>query len=303
MKTKQDVIQIRNNKLLIIIVVNIAMKYFDTKVYKFVICGLLYPMITHAFSPNLEAKKVVEKAYQQIDLIVQNPGNATVAGNAKQNFSKLFPTKDLFLPDEFKYMKFGITEGSGLRTMNYLKELDTFVQEKKEFSFEHFILSAEEIEVKNDFSSKDLDVRFVRVLVKKKYAYSNSRGNYSFTDTVVVGIEKMNIVMFTNEASSKIGAQIGNVLNSIETMKYQAEMLYRQEKYRDCYNLLKEIVSKANDGDSYYRLAAIVYNRKARKAIGIAEWREQVMQYLLKAVEYGEGNISRKAHNWINWLS
>ncbi len=263
----------------------------------------LYPLFSHAIAPTVEATQIVDKVYQQLSMIAQNPGNVTVAGNARENFLKYFPARDFMIPDEFKYMESGDRESVGLITTRYVGSFDKFVQEKPKFTYSYRIGSVQEIE-SFDFSNKDLDINFVEVLVEKKYSFSDTRGTFSFTDTLIVGIDSKKIVKFENIARHKVGIQNGNTFSTmIETMKAEAAKLAKQGRYKESYNLYLKIVSKATDGDSYYRLAALIYDKDARRAIGIKKWREPVMQYLHKAVEYGQGKISYKAHNWINWLS
>ena len=156
---------------------------------------LCFSQASFSESPTIEARKIVQEAYNQILIIFQNPDNLTVVGDARVKFARLFPTIDFWLPDEFKYMNSG-TGGFKLRIPNYIGIFGKLVQNKKISDFKYNIISAEEIEGPNFLSQERAN--FIQVIAKKEYRYLNK--NIIFSDTLVVDVDSKKIVMFENEA-------------------------------------------------------------------------------------------------------
>lgn len=240
----------------------------------------LHTLLVRAESPVDVAKSVVREAYSQLETVSTN-GNQDIDAYArsKRVFSALFPHDDFFLPDEFSFMEDGIAK-IGIRTANYFKD---FSDLSDNFQFSYRILSEAKCIYPREFNKKDVQADFVNLYVSKSYVFRGK--TVSFTDTLCVNVAKRQIVKFENTARIRNDNAISV---SIETMRAEAASLCQQGRVKEGYELYQQIVQKASDADSYYRMAVLVYDKGSRNDIGIDKKSAMrlTMEYLNKALEY-----------------
>lgn len=261
-----------------------------------------------AMSPDETAWLIVNQAYKQLEKVA-NSNDIDAYGNSKRIFCNLFPTDDMFLPDEFSFMENGENDKIGLRCPNYFKNFRDFAS-SSHFTYER---------VKNIGNSQSLrevsapvhakkyaQTDFVTIFVKKSYGYGAR--TVTLIDTISVNIAKGQIVKFENIARKKEGIQNGNTFNmSIETMRAEAALLYQQGRIKESYEMYKKITNKATDADSYYRMAVLIYDKDTRAKIGMDKKvaMRLTMEYLNKAIEYynGDYKLREQVKNMQYWVS
>lgn len=253
-----------------------------------------------AITPVETAKDMTRRLYNNLANEAKNKGQDVDAySKRKTNFCNCFPSSDLFLPDEFGYIETGRKGTIDLICPEYFRK---FSELANLFAYSFEIASqAEEIRPV-EYSKRDLQVDFVNVLVKKTYRFSNR--TVTLTDTICYNVRAEKIVSFANVALSRSESTFSM---PIEMMRAEAARLCHQGKVKEGYEMYKKITQKADDGDSYYRMAVLVYDKSSRHRIGISnkEALRLTMQYLNNAHKFynNDGRLRQKVEFMQYWIS
>lgn len=93
---------------------------------------------------------------------------------------------------------------------------------------------------------------------------------------------------------------------NVEQLRARAAYYYSKRQYETAYDYYEKLVSKApTDGDASYRIALLTFWRKGCKdRFSKKTARSKAMNYIDKAITYGNYEISKKAtnvkNNWMN---
>lgn len=91
---------------------------------------------------------------------------------------------------------------------------------------------------------------------------------------------------------------------NVEQLRARAAYYYSRGDYYESYRYYEKLVSKSpTDGDAAYRIALMTFWRKGcKERFSKKEARERALNYIDRAISYGNSEISRKATNVkTNW--
>lgn len=174
-------------------------------------------------------------------------------------------------------------------------------------TFDYNVLTNQSSLVKRraEFTKGETPIEFAKIVVRKTY-----RQGYTvlkvFNDTLVVNLNNLTICRWANEVSTfHIGGLDSNVeTENYEQMRLNAELAYDGKEYKKAYSIYEKMAQKyPKEGDSYYRMAVMLYKKQVYSYLGRSERMTRVLNNLDLAVTNGGYNTKKWADNMRYWVT
>jgi len=253
-----------------------------------------------------EAERLVGKIYNDFKTISSKKSDDISISEAKLHVTDYFTTPEMDAPYDFKYLNYnpqGYTTDTSVR--RYVNEMFAMFREPDYKNYRFLYDTPKAIAKRGaEFMKDEAPPKLAQVVVHKRY-FEEGNKKEDFEDTLLVSLQRMRIVKWANKASiHHIGNLDDGEIIDIERMKANAILAYEDKQYQKAYNIYRRILEKEpKDGDSYYRMAIILYKKKVYPSMKRSERMDKVRDMLRKAVWYGDSSTRDCADNMHYWVT
>ena len=250
----------------------------------------------------VEAERLVGKIYKDFKTISNTKSSDISISEARLHVIDYFTTPELNAPYDFKYLNYnpqGYTKDMTVR--GYVNEMFTMFRER-EYSDYLFRYEAPKATSRRgaEFLKGEALPQVAQVIVRKAYY---GKKEELFEDTLLVSLNRMLVVKWANKASIHNSLDDEGIMD-IERMRANAILAYEGGEFQKSYDIYRRILEKEpKDGDSYYKMAIILYKKKVYPSMKRRERMDKVRDMLQKAVRYGDLSTRICADNMHYWIT
>ncbi|MCD8296976.1 MAG: hypothetical protein LUC88_05325 [Prevotella sp.] len=263
-----------------------------------------------AITPELnKACDMVEDIFSNLKAISQNGESASKARlnlikeDGNQYFALVTETP---APNEFAEL--GIAEANdykvNIATTTHVTLFASLFssQTSNKFTFDYKVDRDKSLELSvPEFKKGESSPEFAGIVVHKTYM-CNGKTLLNLDDTLIVGLQLMKVTNWVN-IYSKAHTNI-NPLYSIEVDKSNAALAYNSKKFIEAYRIYGSIIKrKPSDGESYYRMAIMLYKKDVDLKLSKKQRQQLILDYLDMAIDHGSYSIRTCAGNMKYWIT
>lgn len=276
------------------------MKKLVTFILCFEFCSLLAASRSKV-ECETEARNFVESVYRQLDIAKVNSANEAYL-NAEKSFTSSFGIpRNQPLPNDTKFVINNEFDNT-LYSSAYIVQFSSMAESDEQFSFAHRIVSVIPLEEKTLNKSENA-YNFVKVMVEKTLENKTKNVRRTFIDTLEYSLGSKKIVRLYNIVRPSSIDHFSGEGSAPQYSHSDAAWFYHIGQYQLAYEAYLDVAVHSNDGDAYYRLALMTYDKdKCPVAMSKKDRMKKTMEYIQLAKKYGNYEISQYASNFEYWI-
>ncbi len=254
-----------------------------------------------------KARNKVEDIYKELKVISDRNADPVKVSRIVSEFEDNFAANEVHCPNEFKSIwreNAGVAGYKDIRPDRYafwFRDMFRSV-DYLNCSFEYQTM-LEHIVSDPRFDKKEAPAKYATVVMRKSYCRKNIPFA-AFNDTLLVNVEKMQVIKWANSTSTHPIGYLGGEVLDLEQQMANAALAYSRKRYDEAYRIYRGIVDRQpKEGDPYYRMAVMLYKREYGRNMTKRDRNRLVLEYLDKAMQYGSYAVRGYANNMKYWLT